>query len=81
VIEGAALASYIAAFTIARLGIGGANLPLPRHFVQSVLVFIFSAAGLGLIGLFGDGRRLRAVLAITLLMPLLIVIGVLAGNF
>jgi hypothetical protein len=77
----ATFAIYVAFFVVARLEIGGADLPLPKIFIHYIVMPVFLAAILGLIGIFRDGRRMRSITVLTLAFPLLIVMGVLNGSF
>jgi hypothetical protein len=81
VVEGLTFAVFTTHFVIARAGIGGTGLPLSRSFIHYILMPVFLAAALGVLGLFYDGKRLRSIIAIVLVLPLLAFMGVLDGNF
>jgi hypothetical protein len=80
--EWAGFAAFTTYFAIARTHlIGGIVLPIPRLLVRYALMSIFISIAVSVIGVFCDKRRSRAMWTLVLIMPMLIVMGILNGNW
>lgn len=80
-LEFGTLAIFVMYFVIARFSIAGATLPLSKAFIHYVVLPIFFAPLIGIIGLFCDQRRSLSICTILFGVPTLIVMGVLNGSF
>ncbi len=80
-IENLSLTIFLIYFAMSRLEIAGAELPLSKSFLHFILMPVFFAACVGVLGLFFDKDRSRAFLMLALLLPELALMGVLDGNF
>jgi hypothetical protein len=81
ILECTTILIFIVYFAIARAGMAGTTLPLGKSFIHYILMPLFLAAIIGVVGLFFDRRRSLSVATIMLLFPLLILMGVLNGSF
>ena len=80
--ETAAFVFYVIYFIVARLQmIASISLPLPKPLVRYTLMAMFLSTVLGIVGLIGDRRRLRAIVTLLLILPVLMVMGILNGNW
>jgi hypothetical protein len=80
-LQGGTFVVFVVFFAVARLNLGGTNLPLPWSFTHYSVLLVLIGAVLGCLGLFFDIRRIPCYSAIGLLFPLLAVMGVLDGHF
>jgi hypothetical protein len=81
ILELSTIAVFLVYFVIARVGVAGVTLPLSKTFIHYVVLPIFFAPFIGIVGLFCDRRRLLSASTIGLAYPLLILMGLLNGNF
>jgi hypothetical protein len=81
-IQAVSFTAFLMCFVIARLHpVGGLHLPLPKGVLDYTLMPLLISIIPAIVGLLRDQRKIAAVVAMLLILPLLGVMGVLDGNF